>query len=143
MTLDMSLDEAKAEAKRRAAWFNKPSRWEEFEGPRLLRLPNTAGVYVIMITGLVYYVGQSRRLRDRLENRFYDLGNGETMTPWGKRLGVVVKISRSKRYGEELMREARLIKRLQPFKNKDLRRRYRSLVIRRVLMPSDIECQES
>jgi hypothetical protein len=83
------------------------------------------GCYVIYKGPQVLYVGQSESVYRRIRNyRFAnhtgsgDVFDGYTMTPWGPfhwRDGKITgKACYPKRYGEHLMLEARLIRRLQP-----------------------------
>lgn len=74
------------------------------------------GCYAIYLDGRLVYIGQSANVRRRLldygihSNIFAD----KTETPWGQADVVVVKFKGSTRAGDWLMREYRLIKRLNP-----------------------------
>ena len=106
-------------------------RWREFDPTWPRSCEDAAGVYVLMHGLRVMYVGQSesvyRRIRNyRFENyagtgdarEFHD---GHTATPWGNWRwadgAVVGKVCYANRYGEHLMIEARMIRRLQPIHN--------------------------
>lgn len=87
-------------------------------------IPAGPGVYVFIRDGRVVYVGQSVSLRARLTNyRPTYLGPpnyGEAAIGWKYhpiQRGCVLKISESKRWGDWLMRELRLIRRLKPEHN--------------------------
>jgi hypothetical protein len=66
--------------------------------------PVAAGIYVLIEDGQAVYVGQSRDLRHRLSCH---------MPPEG----TVIKVKTSRRYGDWLMDELRLIRRLRPRRN--------------------------
>lgn len=87
-------------------------------------IPSEPGVYVFIRDGRAIYVGQSVNLRSRLSHY-----RGRQVYP-GDRLDVqpvwrdhpigdnsILKISTSRRYGDWLMRELRLIRRLRPHFN--------------------------
>lgn len=82
--------------------------------------PDVPACYAIYIDGEVAYVGQSFRLSSRLSsyhihvNLFGVRADDWWVTPWGKFAHVRIKFKRSRRYGDWLMREARLIRRLKP-----------------------------
>jgi hypothetical protein len=105
-------------------------RWRSFDPTRaqtsLLNLP---GVYVIYRGDRIKYVGQSECVRRRIHNyRFENFPSPEeffhgfTRTPWGdwswSEGGVTGKVAYARRYGEQLMTEARLIRRLRPSLNR-------------------------
>lgn len=73
------------------------------------------GVYVIIADGTVLYVGQSENVAARIAayNIRFGLG-GSVFTRWGAHRRVAVKVRYTERYGDWLMIEARLIRRLQP-----------------------------
>jgi excinuclease UvrABC nuclease subunit len=76
-------------------------------------IPPAPGVYAFVRAGRVVYVGQSTNLRKRLASYAYRWSEGRWRID--PRIdGCVVKVSRSRRYGDWLMREARLIRRLRP-----------------------------
>lgn len=110
--------------------FRDRPRWRRFDPARaestLLNLP---GCYVIYRADRVWYVGQSECVRRRIFNyRFEHCPAPEegyygfTRTPWGIwswDCGPVTgKVAYAHRHGEQLMLEARLIRRLQPVLNK-------------------------
>lgn len=99
---------------------------------------NLPGTYVIYDDGMPVYIGQSERVRDRLSR-------GHQIMFGNKLYGVVhLKVRYDVRYGESLMREARLIRKLKPLLN---RRGYerarvfrgRQLVRHRPLLPWELE----
>lgn len=93
--------------------------WKRYSGHTLERLPHGAGCYAIFSSPTLLYIGQSQRVRARLLNghKLAHARGGRVVTPWGRREHVEVRVRRSRRYGEELMREARLIRRLKPLRN--------------------------
>lgn len=81
-------------------------------------VPDAPGVYAFIRDGRVVYVGQTVSLRRRLSEYWYrwvDFRGGWIIDP--RIQGCVVKYSASRRYGDWLMREYRLIRRLQPLHN--------------------------
>ena len=103
-------------------------RWREFDPTWARSCEDVAGVYVLMHGPRVMYVGQSESVYRRIRNyRFEnyagrnDMADGHTRTPWGDWRwadGVIRgKVCYARRYGEHLMIEARMIRRLQPIHN--------------------------
>ena len=100
------------------------TRWEEFDPT----LPSSAkpapGCYVIFVGGRAAYVGQSDNVRRRMKNHGMvnvcgpNHFDGQTLTPWGdfpwSFAPVTGRVRYSRRVGEHLMTEARLIYRLRP-----------------------------
>ena len=70
--------------------------------------PETPGVYAFVIAGRVHYVGSSLNLASRLRTHLLHSPLLHAAT---------VKIKRSRRFGDWLMWEARLIRRLRPAGN--------------------------
>ena len=100
----------------------KPGRWHQVDVTpwRNLReqIPTCPGVYAFLREGRVVYVGQTTNLKARLSQywmRWSYITNGWWIDP--RLAGAAVKISPSKRHGDWLMRELRLIRRLQPVHN--------------------------
>lgn len=85
-------------------------------------LPPLAGVYVIYVNGEAVYVGQSSSLFHRVRSYKFRFGYARNIkTPWGDLPDTSVvycKYKCTKRLGEHLMLEYRLIQRLQPKHNK-------------------------
>jgi len=89
-------------------------RWRLYKLKHFRDLPRCPGVYVIFGSERLLYIGESEDMANRLIN-----GHGlkpcdrlVSTTPWGLVRGLFVKIRLDMRYGERLMREARLLKRL-------------------------------
>lgn len=86
-------------------------RWKRYWQDNLDDSWDRPGVYVVYDDGLPVYVGQSERVRVRLLQ-------GHRLHVLSSRLKIAgvmsVKIRLDRRYGERLMREARLIRRLKP-----------------------------
>jgi hypothetical protein len=82
------------------------------------------GVYVIFGDGVVQYVGSSKNIRQRLAGRIprtvYETPE-QTQLPvrtiWGVFREFEIRIRYSTKYGDWLMRELRLIRRLKPLQN--------------------------
>lgn len=85
-----------------------PARW--FSGELVSDFPPVAACYVFIIDGACVYVGSSVDLSVRMRQH----RNGPK---WAGR-GVTVKYRPSMKYGDWLMRELRLIRRLQPAHNR-------------------------
>ena len=82
-------------------------------------VPEAPGCYVLGQAGLPLYIGQSVNLRDRLKEHGWKIQQGEVFTSWGS-FRASIKIRIGLRFGEWLMLEARLIRRLRPSFNKNL-----------------------
>lgn len=106
------------------------SRWISYDVMSSALMPNGPGCYAIYIDGALMYVGQSLRVRHRL---FHGHGINYTFgshirTPWGMFRSVTFKVKHGRMYGDWLMTEARLIRRLEPeFNRRGLRPRGRAL----------------
>jgi len=93
-------------------------------------LPASGGCYAISFGGQLMYIGQTYNLRQRLRShriawRYITVPRSELIVTsrWGifpTPAGVKVRFSR--RYGDSLMYEARLIRRLCPVLNRDGKR---------------------
>lgn len=97
------------------------SRWFRVDPTALMadKVQSRPGVYVVYLNEKVAYVGSTRNLRSRLGSYKMRLGYGVSfLTPWGPCRHVSVKAAYSSRYGDWLMRELRLIRRLSPPNNK-------------------------
>jgi excinuclease UvrABC nuclease subunit len=95
-------------------------RWHLIDPTSYQQLPDLPGCYVIVVAGQPFYIGQSMSIRARFTTyriRHSWGSHRERMTPWGCFEDVVVKVKFGRRYGDWLMREARLIRRLQPVMN--------------------------
>lgn len=110
-----------------SALHRTTSRWKTVDlygGRRNPDIPVGPGVYVFIRNGRAIYVGQSTNLRARLAQyrggQVY-LGNPMDVPPVWRDHPIgdnsTLKISTSKRYGDWLMRELRLIRRLRPHYN--------------------------
>ena len=92
-------------------------------------IPDLPGVYVLILDKAWIYVGSTSSLAKRLRQHnirkhepasyLYTVEDAEAkwLTPWGSCRTVKVKIRPTQKFGEWLMIEARLIKRLQPHLN--------------------------
>jgi hypothetical protein len=104
------------------------SRWRTFDlvkGGRVVLnpMPTVAAVYAIYYDGALMYVGSSVDVRNRffLHNFRHTYGKGDLHTPWddiSDETHVTVKIKPTRRWGDFLMFEARLIRRLKPPMNR-------------------------
>jgi excinuclease UvrABC nuclease subunit len=77
--------------------------------------PRLPGCYAVYVAGELVYIGSCLDFRKRLtQHKFRCSYSGGVFTPWGVFEGVVIKIRTFRRFGEWLMVEARLIRRLHP-----------------------------
>ena len=92
-----------------------------------LHLPMLACCYVIYFNGALKYIGSTSNLRNRFSGHSIRYGYGKNLiTPWGDfdlPIRLIVKYRPSNKYGDWLMQECRLIRRLQPVFNKRLKGR--------------------
>lgn len=77
------------------------------------------GCYAIYLDEALVYIGQTQNLRRRLRRYGisveYLRGRGLVVhTPWATGRTVTIKVRRSRRFGDWLMAEARLVRRLRP-----------------------------
>lgn len=83
--------------------------------------------YVIYFDSQPIYIGSTNNLRARFLGHSFRYGYAKVvMTPWGdfdSRMKITIKYRPSKKYGDWLMIEARLIMRLQPIFNKLLKKK--------------------
>lgn len=92
--------------------------WREVA--RVADVPFVAGCYAIYHDGQLVYVGSSSRLKQRISVYLNQRGRGAKSggsTPPSPDVRVVVKVTGSRRLGDWLMREYRLIQRLRPRDN--------------------------
>lgn len=75
-------------------------------------VPKLPGVYVIFVDKILYYIGSSNNLYTRMRTSFQQK-NGSPL----RESTITVKYVITRRYGDWLMREARLIRRLNPSMN--------------------------
>jgi excinuclease UvrABC nuclease subunit len=89
------------------------TRWHTTrELSRFSKLPDVPGVYVVYMNGHVYYIGSSSNLCRRIRKTFQQYERTSM-----RESSFEIKYSLSRRYGDWLMREARLIRRLSPRAN--------------------------
>lgn len=81
-------------------------------------IPRCAGVYVVFIDGQVKYVGSSWNLCERFTYYRIFRDGDAWQTPWGRSANFNIKIKKTRRVGDWLMDEYRLIRRLKPVLNK-------------------------
>lgn len=98
----------------------KNSNWRRSGGVEWWRnnpLPNSAGVYAIYLNRKLVYIGSSANLRRRLnQHNIVPSSPGYVRTNWGRLKVSLVhfKWKVTRRYGEHLMLEVRLIRRIRP-----------------------------
>lgn len=102
--------------------------WNTYDYLSGLRgLPNIACCYAVYFDGSLRYIGSTNDLRNRFSGHAFRHSYAKSfITPWGEfdlPLSITIKYSASRRYGDWLMREARLIRRLKPVFNKKLKGR--------------------
>jgi excinuclease UvrABC nuclease subunit len=89
-------------------------RWKTY---RLFasELPTCGGTYVVIVDGVVGYVGCATNLRARLRtHNIRPSYSRSTITPWGFFSECTVKYRPTVKYGDWAMVELRLLRRLQP-----------------------------
>lgn len=105
------------------------TRWRQMDFVETWRggLPSVACCYALYFDGQIKYVGSTNNLRNRFSGHAFRHGYAKNIvTPWGEfpsSAKIVLKFKASKRYGDWLMYECRLIKKLQPEFNKRLKGR--------------------
>ncbi len=105
------------------------SRWRSIDFVKTWKigLPVVACCYALYFDGRLKYVGSTNNLRNRFSGHAFRHGYAKNIiTPWGDfaiTTKITLKFKPSKRYGDWLMHECRLIKRLQPEFNKKLKGR--------------------
>jgi excinuclease UvrABC nuclease subunit len=91
------------------------------------KLPNIPCCYAIYFDGNLKYIGSTNNLRNRFSGHAFRYGFAKKLTtPWGVfdlPADIKLKYSPSQKYGDWLMREARLIRKLQPEFNAKLKGR--------------------
>lgn len=107
---------------------SKNPRWVEVVFLEAWRnLPKVPCCYAIYFDGQLKYIGSTSDLRNRFSGHAFRYGYAKNLyTPWGSfglSTDIRLKYSPSKKYGDWLMREARLIRRLQPEFNVKLKGR--------------------
>lgn len=90
-------------------------------------LPYVACCYALYFDGELKYIGSTNNLRNRFSGHAIRYGYGKDLiTPWADfphTVRITLKFKESRRYGDWLMIEARLIRRLQPAFNTKLKGR--------------------
>jgi hypothetical protein len=83
-----------------------------------IEMTTGGGCYAIYCDKRLVYIGQAGNVRKRISSYRIQYGYSSSIyTPWGTCLNVVIKISKSRRYGDWAMKELRLIRRLKPVFN--------------------------
>ncbi len=90
-------------------------------------MPCVACCYAVYFDGALKYIGSTNNLRNRFSGHAFRYSYGQSfITPWGEfptPLDICIKFKPSRVYGDWLMLEARLIRRLQPMFNTKLKGR--------------------
>jgi hypothetical protein len=103
------------------AKVRKFRRWRVVAmGVLTVSVPRVAGVYVVYLGNRIVYIGSSWNLAERFSRYPIRCVEGVWCTPWGGSVHLTVKYKQSRRFGDWLMDEARLIRRLKPMCNKQL-----------------------
>ena len=107
---------------------NKGQSWLQLNYLESIRtIPIVACCYVIYFDGELKYIGSTNNLRNRFSGHAIRYGYWKDLiTPWRDfdlPVEMIIKYAPSRRYGDWLMREARLIRRLQPAFNSKLKGR--------------------
>lgn len=101
-------------------WYTPMHKWLSFIPCNPGHLPESPGCYVLTLDGKAVYVGQS----NNVQARFYShgikcLGDELWQTRWGILRGDLrLRVRFATLYGDWMMREARLLRRLRPSLNK-------------------------
>lgn len=104
------------------------SRWTSINySENRSSLPKVSCCYCFYIENNLVYIGSSVDLRNRFSGHAFRYGYEKNfITPWGEfseKTKFKIKYKPSVRYGDWLMIEARLIKKLRPIFNKKLKGR--------------------
>ena len=96
-----------------------PSRWLILEDGQAQHAPRACACYAVYLDGRLCYFGSTENLYVRLREHLpLPIGfPGRVRTPWGEGQDLIVKYRPSRRFGDWLMIESRLIRRLKPFGN--------------------------
>lgn len=90
-------------------------------------MPVVACCYAIYLDGILKYIGSTNNLRNRFSGHAIRYGYAKNIhTPWGdfpSSIIFIIKYKPSTKYGDWLMREARLIKKIKPPFNRKLKGR--------------------
>lgn len=103
-------------------------RWLVARGIDITRLSENPGCYVVYSSGFLVYIGQSNSPRFRMAQHLSKARGLGMESPWGNFDTLFVKVKYPSKYGKEAMIEKRLIRRLKPRLNsqmKCLKRAYR------------------
>jgi excinuclease UvrABC nuclease subunit len=102
----------------------KRSRWVKFEYTHHVSVPNSVngpGCYVFYLDDRLVYVGSTSNFRSRMSTHArscrHNMFVNRFETTWGPCQHFYIKWKPSRKFGDWLMYEARLIKRLQPIGN--------------------------
>jgi len=96
------------------------SNWNTFKDPlvRVHLLPDTPACYIFRFDRRFIYIGSTGNLYVRfLSHGFHFSYDNDILTPWGSCDTFVMKYKTYQKYGQWMMDEARLIRRLQPVLN--------------------------
>lgn len=103
-------------------------KWIPAKGEDMSSLKEFPGCYCVFARGELVYIGQSNSPRFRMAQHFsYARKKLDEESPWGPKDQLLVKVKYPSKYGKEAMIEKRMIRRLQPRMNGQmkLRRSYR------------------
>ena len=94
-------------------------QWFEFNFRSIIWVDEEPAVYVIFLDNNLAYIGSTNNLARRIKNHIQHVPDSIYLeTTWGRFKRVTVKASYYRKWGDWTMRELRLIRRLQPPKNK-------------------------
>jgi len=87
--------------------------------PDITSISKEPGCYVIFLNGQLGYIGQSKDVKNRMQNHGIDIGrySSQIKTPWGYFKNILVKVKYSERCGDWAMWELRLLSKLNPLYN--------------------------
>lgn len=105
-----------SEAQQRIRFNNHGrGRWRSTE---IDRAPAVGGTYAIFVDQELQYIGSAANVRARLQDHGIGKKWGPRFCSFGAVDAVTLKVAADLKFGRWLMREARLIRRLKPPRNK-------------------------
>ena len=88
-----------------------PFRWQHTSTDAA---PASPGCYAVLARGRVLYLGSAVNIRKRLQDHGLGCRWSRRRCPWGELSSIELRTCGSRRFGDWLAREARLIRRLRP-----------------------------
>lgn len=82
------------------------------------RIPSIGGTYAVFSAGKLLYIGSAANVRGRLQDHGIGGKWGRLVCAFGPMDSITVRVAVDLKFGRWLMREARLVRRLQPPMNR-------------------------